>query len=136
MKRQRIFVDIILVIIFLSGIICASCLIPACNSNWENYNYSLDFLPATDEEMIVIFNFAVATTAAIVCGYMSAFLAAILIVFVNLKSNIFSNLKVISNAEWLEYKQARAERKLAKNNAQKQARIEELQRELDELKKE
>lgn len=136
MKRQRIVINILLAIIFICGIVGASWLIKVCNDMWETYEKCLPFLPTTDEEMIIIFGRAVATTAAIVCGYVSAFLAAILIVFVNLKSNIFSNLKVISNAEWLEYKQARAERKLAKNNAQKQARIEELQRELDELKKE
>ena len=131
MNTRRIIVNIILIIIMLGGIICAYCLTPACNSEWKNYNYSLNFLPSTDEEMIAIFNFAVAMTASIVYGYVSAFLAIIILIFINIKSNIFSNLKVISNAEWQEYKQARAENKLTK----KQARIAKLEKQLNELKK-
>lgn len=88
MKRKRILVNAILIFIFICGIICASCLIPACNSNWENYTYSLHFLPATDAEMIAIFNFAVAMTASIVYGYVSALLAAILLVLVNIKREL------------------------------------------------
>ncbi len=138
--RKIIVLNIFLVII-LAVIITFACLeFQACN-NWigiiRELNSEYERGLYSYQQYINIFNNY--QSQAVKFGLLGAFalVGSILCVLclVMIDKGGLTAIKSISSAEWLEHKQVRAERKAAKASEQKQARITELERELEELKK-
>ena len=135
MKKVRIFINLALIFIIAAAIVSFATTINWCSNEW--YLYSIDRLNNTTYAEISLRN-AVVYTIIDTFSLITAILGAAMLVILNPDFFRISRLKNFYGElaeRRAENKTARAERKAAKNAEQKQARIAELEKELNELKK-
>ena len=135
MKKVRIFINLALIFIIAAAIVSFATTISWCSNEW--YLYSIDRLNNPTYAEISLRN-AVVYTIVDTFSLITAILGAAMLVILNPDFFRISRLKNFYGElaeRRAENKTARAERKAAKNAEQKQARIAELEQELEQLKK-
>lgn len=128
MKHGKLITNIFLCFLLSTSIITFALCWRWCYSLWVDY---IDFLSSGFDGASWYLNYAIQMTIVEILNVLAAISSIIILILFNKKTAIISNLKAITNAEWQEYKQARAEHKLTK----KQARIAKLEKKLNKLKK-
>lgn len=135
MKKVKVFINCALVLIVIMAIVAFSLTIRWCRDEW--YYYSIDRLNNPSYAEISLRN-AIVYTIVDTFSLISAIFGVAMIVLFNPSVFHISKIKEIYRDienQRNENKVKRAERKAAKSAEQKQARIAELEKQLNELKK-
>ena len=115
---------IVLITVFIVFCNTINNLVQAINSLSQNVE---------QQELLSIYQISLTYNIVLCCACIIGITCNISLLIIMLKKNLQTNRSFKS--QWRAYKQARAERKAAKTAEQKQARIAELEKELNELKK-
>lgn len=125
--KNKIIINILLIIIFVFSIICFSLLIEPCKENWELYRLELDNEEPLQAYLEYVLGWSIKFTVTVIFSGLIAIASATIFVFVNKK-----DFDIVKTSFLEKRKAAKSE----KAEIAKQKRIEELQEELDKLKKE
>lgn len=115
------------------SIVVFSLIIPYCKEHWENVRIAIEF----DSEHLSYYRHKaiIGTILAVFCG-ISMLLSFSLFLYMNprlFRRSTYANIAENATAGWEQNKAERAAARSAKAETDKQKRIEELQKELDEL---
>lgn len=82
--KKKIAINVLLAVIFITGIVIASCAIPYVANFWDVYYDGMKYWDPMDEIVVYDYNKCVVCTALIVFCYFSAAVSAAIAVLFNI----------------------------------------------------
>ncbi len=136
MKKYKLIINIILFVVLLSSLIAFALMINPCNIFFDNYSIYRDWVKiesstGLEQELSITLSRFLQTLFAVIFSALSTITSAVFLFMFNLKKPLVDKFQ----AKLAARNQKRAAAKAERAEADRQAKIAELEKQLEELKK-